>query len=564
MNKLWTDEEIQLLTEKYENGMYVKDIQKQYFPHYTVSQVSSKASVLGLKHKTSCVWSKEMDELLIKTFPYYSNKELHELYFNNQTPRAIEARARKLNLFKEKIIWTEEEDNILKKYYNNIKLEDLIEMLNNKTKNAILNRTTELNLKNEYIQWTQDEIDILLKYYKSIGAKGIYELFIKRHTVKNIIEKANAIGLTRRNKPREWTDEEIYLLKKLYNTYSVDYLIENYFQDRTRCQIEKKKKELNLVVTTKFKNGKSFWTKEKVDLLYNIYPYMNTEDFYNQYFCEDISMSAMYGKIVKLGIKKDETFATGWTEEQINIVKELYPNKDILISDIAKKCDKTISQVQWYANSTLGLYRKTELFSSEERELIKELYPHNRTSDIIHLFEGRTVPQLERYAVRMGVHKTKDYIRWVTLEGTKHSLGVTKPQQIINELLEQLKINYISEYDAKYYLIDSYLKDYNLMIEVQGDYWHCSPLLANKKCNTSGVKGNIKKDKAKHTYVKNKYGINILYLWETDINENLELCKNLILEYIKNNGKLENYHSFNYELLDNKLVLKEDKYVIGY
>lgn len=564
MSRLWTEEEVQLLTEKYENGMYVKDIQKQYFPYYTVSQVSSKASVLGLKHKVSCVWSKEMDELLIKTFPYYSNKELHELYFNNQTPRSIEARARKLKLFKEEIIWTEQEDNILKENYNNIKLEDLINMLNNKTKNAILKRASDLRLKNKQVKWTQDEIDILKQYYKSIGAEGIHELFIKRHTVKNIREKANAIGLTRRSKPREWTDEEVYLLKELYNTYSVDYLIENYFQDRTRCQIEKKKRELNLVVTTKFKNGKSFWTQDKVDLLYKFYPYMNTEEFYNKYFCEDISMSAMYGKIVKLGIKKDEDFGNEWTEEQINIIKELYPNKDILVGDIAKKCGKSINKVQWYANSVLGIYRRNELFSQEERELIKKLYPHNRTSDIIHLFKGRTVSQLERYAVRMGVHKTKDYIRWVTLEGTKNSLGLSKPQQIINELLDELNISYISEYDVKYYLIDNYLDNHNLMIEVQGDYWHCSPLLANKKCNTSGVVSNIKKDKAKHTYIKNQYGIDVLYLWETDINENLELCKNLILEYIKNNGNLENYHSFNYDLIDNKLVLRENKYVIGY
>ena len=46
-----------------------------------------------------------------------------------------------------------------------------------------------------------------------------------------------------------------------------------------------------------------------------------------------------------------------------------------------------------------------------------------------------------------------------------------------------------------------------------------------------------------------------------DINENFELCKKLIELYIKNNGKLENYHSFNYELNDNnELELIKEKY----
>ena len=56
----------------------------------------------------------------------------------------------------------------------------------------------------------------------------------------------------------------------------------------------------------------------------------------------------------------------------------------------------------------------------------------------------------------------------------------------------------------------------------------------------------ILKDKQKKTYILNHNNINILYLWETDINKNPELCELLILEYIKNHGHLEHYHSFNW------------------
>lgn len=36
------------------------------------------------------------------------------------------------------------------------------------------------------------------------------------------------------------------------------------------------------------------------------------------------------------------------------------------------------------------------------------------------------------------------------------------------------------------------------------------------------------------------------------------MCEKLILEYIEKNGKLQNYHSFNYIIDDNMLRLSDD------
>ena len=116
-----------------------------------------------------------------------------------------------------------------------------------------------------------------------------------------------------------------------------------------------------------------------------------------------MSLSGLYGKINSLGIKKDEEFVTGWTSEQDQFLKDNYRNMDYSITDLAKILDKDESSVQYRAVNVFGIYRKDELFSEEEREMIRELYPDNRTSDFISKFPGRTVDQLERYARRMGV-----------------------------------------------------------------------------------------------------------------------------------------------------------------
>lgn len=565
MNKIWSDSDIALLKAKYEDGMLVEDIQKMYFPNLTYDQIKSKTSRLHLKHKNSRGWSSELDNILRDVYPYYSNSEIHDKFIPNKSVRAIQSHAVKIGLQKQGVVWTEDEDDLLKEIYKSYKVDELVDKFENKTANAISERAKLLGLKTEHGIWTKNELEILDKYYISMGSKKLVQSgLLNTHTEAQITCKANSIGLKRRNFV-PWTEEEKIILAEYYDYYSYDYLIENFFPHRTLCQITNMMKELGLKKTKKTRDGKVFWTDDRTSLLYNYYPFMNTEEFYDKYFSNDISMSAMYAKIVSLNIKKDDNFNITWTDKQLQIIKENYSNLDIPIEEIAEMCGKTVHQVGDCANRILGIARKVRLFSDEEENLIRELYPNNRTKDFIHLFPNRTVEQLDRYAVRMGVHKTKDYIRMVTLDGTRNSLETSIPQQIINNVLEEMNIKYTPEFDCKYYLIDHYLDDKHLMIEVQGDYWHCSPLLKNRVSDTQGVKSNVIKDKRKHTYIKNKYNIEVLYLWETDIMNHLELCRDLIKLYVTNNGKLGNYHSFNYEYDNNgNLQVIQNKYVIGY
>lgn len=133
----------------------------------------------------------------------------------------------------------------------------------------------------------------------------------------------------------------------------------------------------------------------------------------------------------------------------------------------------------------------------------------------------------------------------------------TKPQKIVNDILEQMKIQYINEKSYKYYCVDNYLLEHDLIIEVMGDFWHCNPLKYIDTFNSIQAK-RIPKDKAKHTYIKNNHNIEILYLWEDDIYNRPYLCKRLIKQYIESKGILTNYHSFNYYIKNNKLLLNEN------
>lgn len=135
----------------------------------------------------------------------------------------------------------------------------------------------------------------------------------------------------------------------------------------------------------------------------------------------------------------------------------------------------------------------------------------------------------------------------------------TTIQLLVNNILDNLNEIYEREYPMKYYSIDNYLTNRNLAIEVMGDYWHANPLIYNKNnrlINNTQYK-DIIIDKKKHTYVSRYKSIEILYLWESDIKNNEELCKELIELYIKNNGILDNYQSFNYHIENNKIYLND-------
>lgn len=75
------------------------------------------------------------------------------------------------------------------------------------------------------------------------------------------------------------------------------------------------------------------------------------------------------------------------------------------------------------------------------------------------------------------------------------------------------------------------------------------------------IEGNINKGRR---YINNYYNIEILYLWESDINLNLDLCEKLIQEYIEKDGILDNFHSFNYFIDKNGNLRLKDIIAIPY
>lgn len=152
--------------------------------------------------------------------------------------------------------------------------------------------------------------------------------------------------------------------------------------------------------------------------------------------------------------------------------------------------------------------------------------------------------------------RTKSRERAVNLLKNNPAVTQTKPQIVVNEMLDDMNVAYRNEESYTYYSVDNYLPEFDLIIEVMGDYWHGSPLKYHNSISDK-QRHTISRDKAKHTYLKNHYGIDILYLWESDILKRPEVCRELIQCYIECVGSLQDYHSFNYSIVNGELELND-------
>lgn len=198
-------------------------------------------------------------------------------------------------------------------------------------------------------------------------------------------------------------------------------------------------------------------------------------------------------------------------------------------------------------------YNKTNKFGDNHNFCSKQCYWEYRSK--YYVGEKSSIADIEYTPER------REKMKEIAFENSRSSKRFDSCIQLVtNNILDKNNIAYKREFIVGYYAVDNYLPDYHLFIEVMGDYWHSSPLKYNEdkyKINAIQRK-TLQHDKQKHTYIKNHFNKEILYLWEYDIEHNIDVCEKLVFEYINNNGILENYHSFNYHIQNNELKLNND------
>lgn len=221
-------------------------------------------------------WTEEEDKLLSKYYGHLSIEEIHNKYLLHRSKIAIQRRAQMLEIIykKNSLMWTNEENEILRKYYpiEGLKVEERLE---NRTKGAIMAQISRLKLK--FGKWTDEEIGILKKYYSTEGLRVKERL--KNKTENAILRKSSELNI---KSNRYWTEEEIDILKKYYPQYWKS--INEFLPNKPISSIKNKARKLNIFADKKrkykyvYKSGNKYMVRIFIDGQNKMFGTYDSED----------------------------------------------------------------------------------------------------------------------------------------------------------------------------------------------------------------------------------------------------------------------------------------------
>ena len=130
--------------------------------------------------------------------------------------------------------------------------------------------------------------------------------------------------------------------------------------------------------------------------------------------------------------------------------------------------------------------------------------------------------------------RNKDYAKKQVFESKQienHNYGTSKlEKEFANDFLDKYGIKYQYQFHAKdigrYY--DFYLTEHNVLLEIDGDYWHGNTEKFKKLNGIQKKAHNVDDIKNKWAHI---HGIPIIRIWESDIRGNAPKVIQILKEY---------------------------------
>lgn len=257
-----TEENLPLIIEDYNNGMFNKDIAQKYHIDFTKLKKKLVAEGKIVDREIELSYEQLVDisnrykngeqlkylakeygvgiaklmtrlknnDLYFKKYEFVGQEELNtyiEEYKNGLTPKEMSIKhnrsdttiinaLRNANVYIEQTVrWTDEEVNILREYYTIEPIDKIIQRLpRHADEQTIFTKASSLNIPG-YGTWLDDELKVLEQYYGKIDNQELYEMLNKRHSIGSIRCKAQRLGY---GLDPFWSKEENEILIKNYST----------------------------------------------------------------------------------------------------------------------------------------------------------------------------------------------------------------------------------------------------------------------------------------------------------------------------------------------------------
>jgi very-short-patch-repair endonuclease len=113
---------------------------------------------------------------------------------------------------------------------------------------------------------------------------------------------------------------------------------------------------------------------------------------------------------------------------------------------------------------------------------------------------------------------------------TKQINKKSKLEQKFEDLLTELNIQFINQHPLNGYLYDFYIPKHNILIEVDGDWFHCNPDVHPEAIHE--IQKFVKENDERKNIIAKENNIPLLRFWEKDINDSIDSVKSKLSEYL--------------------------------
>lgn len=211
-------------------------------------------------------------------------------------------------------------------------------------------------------------------------------------------------------------------------------------------------------------------------------------------------------------------------------------NKDIQTGPLSEKTKQKMSKSH---EGKIGYWRgkhPSENHKKKTSKTMKSNYHYlrgnhlpeetKRKSSISHLGQkawNKNIPCSE---------ETKQKLREKAILQHQNHLGPykdTKPELKMKKILNELNIKFEHQFRLEHCLFDFYILNSNVLIEVDGDYYHGNP---KKFIKLNKMQLKMKERDIKHNEVAEENDFILLRFWEDDILNNTDIVKNEIRKIV--------------------------------
>lgn len=123
-------------------------------------------------------------------------------------------------------------------------------------------------------------------------------------------------------------------------------------------------------------------------------------------------------------------------------------------------------------------------------------------------------------------------IKPVTKNPSAYYNFTSKIEIIVSQWLLEEGYKIKQQFPLGNFFFDFHIENTNILIEVNGDYWHCNPVIYKNGPINDTQKRLLRRDYCKKSFAK-KLGYKQVVIWENDIINNSEIVKHKFLTEIR-------------------------------